>query len=101
MFHRRIVSGEEAILAVQGALSGENADDFQRYMQELVDGGYQRVVLDFSQVTTVNSSSLGKMLLFRKKLAEKGKTLMIRGCSEPLYKTLQMIKIDQLIKIER
>jgi len=101
MFQRSIVSKEEAILTINGSLSSDTANEFQNHLQELEGGGYQRIVLDLSNVTTVNSSSLGKMLLFRKKLSEQGRTLVIRGCNEALYKTLQMIKIDKLIQIER
>ena len=101
MFQRRIVSNEEAILTVEGALSGDTADEFQKHLQDLADGGYQRVVLNLTNATTVNSSCLGKILLFRKKLSEKSRTLMISGCNDALYKTLQMIKIDRLIQIVR
>ena len=46
----------------------------------------------------------GKELLILtafKKLAERERTLQIRGCSETLFKTFQMIKFDTLISIKR
>lgn len=101
MFIRKVLSREEAVLEIQGALSGETAGELQRHMEEMTAERHTRVTLNLSGVTTINSSSLGKILLFRKKLAEEGRTLQIRGCSEALFKTLQMIRYDTLISIER
>jgi anti-anti-sigma factor len=101
MFARRNVSKDEVILAVVGALSGDNGAEFQRQMEELVAGGFTRITLDLAKTDAINSSALGKILLFRKKLAEQERTLQIRGCSESLFKTFQMIKFDTLISIKR
>jgi anti-anti-sigma regulatory factor len=98
---RKAVSKDEVLLAVSGPLSGEVTSEFHRNMEELAAGGHATITLDFSQTTTINSSVLGKILLFRKKLAEEGRTLQIQGCSDALYKTFQMIKFDTLITIKK
>ncbi len=101
MFVRKVLSKEEAVLEIQGPLSGETANDFHRHLQEMSAEPHPRVTLNLAGVSTINSSSLGKILLFRKKLAEQGRVLQIRGCSDALYKTFQMIKFDTLIPIEK
>jgi anti-sigma B factor antagonist len=98
---RKVLSRDESLLEVQGALSGETAAEFQQHMQALVEEGRARVTLNLSGVTTINSSSIGKILLFNKKLAEQGRTLQIRGCSDALFYTFQMVKFDTLVKIEK
>ena len=101
MFLRKALSPTEVVLEIHGPLSGETTAEFHRNLQEMASQSFETVTLDLTDVASINSSSLGKILLFRKKLAEGGKTLRIRGCSESLYKTLQMIKFDKLIPIER
>jgi anti-anti-sigma factor len=101
MFLRKAVSKEEVLLEVSGPLSGEATNEFHRNMEELVAGGHATITLDLSQTTTINSSVLGKILLFRKKLLEEGRTLQIQGCSDALFKTFQMIKFDTLIPIRK
>ncbi len=101
MFLRKTVSPNEMCLEVHGPLSSEATNDFHRHLQELAAEKCATVTLDLSDVSTINSSSLGKILLFRKKLSEEGRTLQIKGCSEALYKTFQMIKFDKLISIQR
>ena len=94
-------SREEVILAVEGPLSGESTNEFQVRMEQLASGHYLRISLDLSKTPSINSSALGKILLFRKKLADGGRTLQIVGCSDALHKTFQMIQFDKLITIRK
>ncbi len=101
MFEQKSISRDEIMLVVTGSLSGDRTVEFHRDMDELVAAGSRVITLDLSQTETINSSALGKILLFRKKLAEQDRVLQIKGCSDSLYKTFQMIKFDTLISITR
>lgn len=101
MLTQNVISKEEVVLKVNGPLSGEATAEFHVRMEELTGGNYITVTLDLSETPSINSSALGKILLFRKKMAEGGRTLQIVGCSEPLFKTFQMIKFNTLVSIKR
>ena len=101
MFERRNVSTDEAVLVVGGSLSGDATAEFQRQIEELAAGPCKTITLNLSGTATINSSALGKILLFRKKLGEQDRTLRIRGCSDLLLNTFKMIKFDTLISIEK
>lgn len=101
MFERKNLSKDEVLLSVIGPLSAETASEFHRQVEELVAASYPTISLDLSRTESINSSALGKILLFRKKLAEHQRTLQIKGCSESLFRTFQMIKFDTLISIKR
>jgi anti-anti-sigma factor len=101
MFERKDLSKEEVLLSVIGSLNGETTNEFHRQVEELAGASYSTISLDLSRTDSINSSALGKILLFRKKLAETQRTLQIKGCSESLFKTFQMIKFDTLISIKR
>ncbi len=101
MFERKNLSKDEVLLSVVGPLSGETTNEFHRQVEDLVSASYQTISLDLSKTESINSSALGKILLFRKKLAEHQRILQIKGCSEALYRTFQMIKFDTLIPIKR
>ncbi len=101
MFETRKISKDEVLLAVNGALTAENTSEFHRLVDEMCAGSTSIVTLDLSKTPAISSSALGKILLFRKKLAENQRILQINGCSENLFKTFQMIKFDTLIPIKR
>lgn len=101
MLAQKEVSREEVVLAVQGPLSGEATNEFHSRMEQIALGQYLTISLDLSQTPSINSTALGKILLFRKKLADGGRTLQIVGCSDTLYKTFQMIQFDKLVTIRK
>jgi anti-anti-sigma factor len=101
MFLRKALSADEMALEIHGPLSGETTNEFHKHLQDLAAEKCSTVTLNLADVSTINSSSLGKILLFRKKLSEEGRTLQIKGCSDALFKTFQMIKFDKLISIEK
>lgn len=66
-----------------------------------MSGSFATVTLNFSEVSSINSSCIGKILLLRKRLSEDGRTIRIQGCSDSLYSTFQLIKFDKLVPIKR
>jgi len=91
----------EVRLKVNGALNSEAAEKFQKELAELAAGNYRTIILDLREVPSINSTSLGKILLLRKALTEEDRTIRINGCSDALYNTFQLINFDRLISIDR
>jgi anti-anti-sigma factor len=101
MFLKKEISKDEIMLQISGALSGEPAGEFQNLLEQLSQDRYRTITLDLKEVSSINSSSIGRILLYRKRLAEQDRTIRIRGCSDPLFNTFQLIKFDKLLSIEK
>ena len=101
MFTKKEISSAEVILEVHGALNGDTADQFQKNLEELAASPHRIITLNLSDVNAINSSCIGKILLFRKRLSEENRTIRITGCSDSLYNTFQLIKFDKLIDIKK
>jgi anti-anti-sigma factor len=93
-------SAEEIELKVLGALSGAQAEEFQRELQSLSVGAHKLITLNLAEVPSITSSCIGKMLMIRKALAGQERTLRIRGCSPALLNTFQLVRFDRLLSIE-
>jgi len=98
-FVRSEPSREEAILAVVGPLLDENADEFQRALDELLAGGSPIVTLDLSKVKAMASKPMGKIVFMKNRLREKRREFRIRGCDAGLYQQFLMVKFDRIIDI--
>jgi anti-anti-sigma regulatory factor len=61
----------------------------------------KHIILNFLNVPAINSSNLGKLFLFYNKIKVEGRTLKISGCSETLFKTFQLIEMENHIPYER
>lgn len=101
MLEKTVRSPEEVELTVSGALTGTDAEDFQRALQELASGPHKVLTLNLSAVPSITSSCIGKMLMIRKALARDERTLRIRGCSPQLLNTFALVRFDRLLSIEK
>lgn len=101
MFLKKELSKEQALLQISVPLEGEAVATFQEYIEELLAGNNKTIIFDLSEVQAINSSSLGKILLFRRKLIDQKRNLQIRGCSDELYKIFKLIMFDRIIDIKK
>jgi anti-anti-sigma regulatory factor len=94
--------GDEIVVELEGSLAGDQSVfDLERLLGELEKSPYRRITLNCLKVPAINSSSLGKLFLFFNKLRSEGRSLQIRGCSETLFKTFQLIEMENHIPYER
>lgn len=93
---------DEIVVSLSGSLMGpETTGELENGLKEAMDRGKKTVTLNLSDVAAINSSGIGKILLYEKKLkSDREGKLRIKGCSKNLFKTFQLIKVDVLIDIE-
>ncbi len=101
VFVQNLVSSDEIMLGVHGDLGYERTEQFQDALNGLLETECSKVTLNLAEVRKINTACIGKMLAFRKSLAQRGKRFGIRGCSEGLHKLFNKIRLDKLIRIER
>lgn len=78
-----------------------NSSEFKQLFLTLYDEGYSNITIDFSNVSGIDSSGLGKLLLFQKKLKERqGELRIINISSEYVRKMFNMIHLYKVINIE-
>ncbi len=101
MFTRKELSEQEIRLQVSGSLDSDAAEQFQKELKRLAGGNHKTITLDLTEVPSINSTCIGKILLLRKTLTEQDRSIRISGCSDTLYNTFQLIDLDKRINIDR
>lgn len=95
------VSSTKAVVTPSGRIDISNSQDLKQGLLELYDEGVREIVLDFSKVSGIDSSGLGKLLLFQKKLTERrGSIKIVNITNEHVRKLFTMIHLDKVINIE-
>ena len=78
-----------------------NSDEFKKNLLTLFDEGYKDITIDFKNVSGIDSSGLGKLLLFQKKLKEIGGVMRIVNVNNSyVEKMFKMIHLNKVIDIE-
>jgi anti-anti-sigma regulatory factor len=93
---------DEIVVELEGSLSSdETVPELERLLLELEQSPYRIIILNCLKVPAINSANLGKLFLFFNKLRSQGRYLKIQGCSDTLYKTFQLIEMENHICYER
>ena len=92
---------KEARMLLDEKIDLSNSHLMKEKFFELLGQEYSNIVLDFTQVKQIDSSGLGKILLFQKELREKNGSLKIVNItSEYVEKMFRMVHLDKVVDIE-
>ncbi|NLW18216.1 MAG: STAS domain-containing protein [Candidatus Cloacimonetes bacterium] len=89
-------SGDRALMTVEGFLNSENAENFQKRLNEVLDSGARFLDIDLFECKNISSIGIGKLLLFYKDFVGKGGELEVIRSSEPIFELFNTLKLNQL-----
>lgn len=93
-------SNDEAVIYLGEKINIVNSPELKKKMQELFDQEVKLLFVDFTDTKMIDSSCLGKILMFQKKLKETGGELVIRNVtSEYIRKMFYSIQLNKVIRI--
>jgi len=96
----RELENQGAVLtfAAPTALDATNGDDLRERFQA-ASAAYDRVIVDCSAVTFMDSSALGAFVTLHRRLIEKGGVLRLAAVGPSVTMVLQMTRLDRVFAI--
>jgi anti-sigma B factor antagonist len=88
-----------SIVRVEGQLIVGNRQELKTLIQEGLDRGERKFLIDCSQTGYIDSSGLGALVSLSKKVRELGGELRIAGLNEDLRSLFELTKLDTLFHI--
>ena len=82
------------LVAVRGEIDLFTAPEFKQRMSALIDAGRSRIVVDLTQTTFIDSSSLGVLIGAHRRLKLRGGALLVVCDSEAIAKTFKITGLD-------
>ena len=79
----RKVDDETHVIAVTGEIDLFTAPEFKQRMSELIDAGRSRLVVDLSETTFIDSSSLGVLIGAHRRLKLRGRAADLARWARP------------------
>ncbi|MEO8031885.1 MAG: STAS domain-containing protein [Gemmatimonadota bacterium] len=86
-------------VSVEGQLIVGNRQELKTVIQDAVDKGDRKFLIDFSQTGYIDSSGLGALVSLSKKVRERGGELRLAGLNEDLRSLFELTKLDTLFAI--
>ena len=87
------------VVQVEGQLIVGNRQQLKDLVQQAVDHGERRVLVDFARTGYIDSSGLGALVSISKKVREAGGELRLAGLNEDLRSLFELTKLDTLFSI--
>jgi anti-sigma B factor antagonist len=87
------------IVEVEGQLIVGNRQELKSVIQQALDNGERKLLVDFSKTGYIDSSGLGALVSISKKVREQGGELRLSGLNEDLRSLFELTKLDTLFAI--
>lgn len=91
--------GGVMVVEVDGQLIVGNRQELKQLVQEALDGGERKFLVDFAKAGYIDSSGLGALVSISKKVREQGGELRLSGLNEDLRSLFELTKLDTLFSI--
>ncbi|OEF96520.1 STAS domain-containing protein [Desulfuribacillus alkaliarsenatis] len=94
-------SGEAIITPQDDKIMLTNAEEFKKALMSVFNQGISRVVIDLQNVHNIDSTGLGKILVFNKRIQEKNGSLTIKNVNNEHVRNLfRILRLPDIVKIE-
>src|SRR3954470_7475740 len=97
----RVVDDGTHIVAVAGEIDLFTAPEFKQRVSAPIDEGRTHVVVDLTETTFIDSSSLGVLIGAHRRLRRLDGTLVIVCSNEAIVKTFKITGLDSVFTIVR
>lgn len=88
-------------LRVERTLNLESSRRLKKELLQVLDRGANHLELDFSETEAIDSSGLGKLLLFNELLKEKGGNFRVVNVNHPeLVQLFRLINLEKFMVVE-
>ncbi len=92
-------SDKTATISVTGKLDVINSHKFKDSLSKINTSLYPEVVLDFTELDIIDSSGIGIIIVFLKKLKEQNGNLIIKNPNQYICEAFELIQLDKTIRI--
>lgn len=93
------LAGDIWLVSVSGRLDQSQANDLEDILQKLLLEGYNRLVIDLSEVTYVNSGGLRCLVTIWREAREHGGNVVLCNLSERISQVFAIVGFDKVFEI--
>lgn len=85
-----------AVIRLDGAVDAHTAPQFEEAVQNVIDEGQNKIVVDCEKLTYISSAGLGVFMGFVEEVREAGGDIKICGLSEKVKQPFEILGFESL-----
>ena len=98
-FYYRDTDRDVLILRADGGLDSHNSDQFTSELQQLVEAGARKLVVDCAKLGYVSSVGIATLIRIHKRLAVHGGNVKLAAVGPPLFRLLDITRLNQVFHV--
>ena len=83
-----------------GDIYTEQSDELQQVFDGIIKKKPKEVVIDLTELKSITSSGIGRIVYLFKELDKEGGKIEIVGVNDTIMQIFKIVKLDKLMKIE-
>lgn len=87
------------ILAADGGLNAQTADELVEQLERLVDGGLSKLIIDCSKLDYISSYGIGVLLRLHQRLARQGGDVKVCAMKGIVSQVLQVSRLGSIFEL--
>ncbi len=96
------IDGSTVRVVIKGSIDIDGAPELSHRLSDVIGNeDITTAIFDLSDVQSITSSGIGKLLSFYKLFDKRGGSMKIKGISEELESQFREIHLDLILPIER
>src|SRR5687767_3622745 len=95
----RRIDGKAHVVAVRGEVDLFTAPEFKQRVTAPIAAGVERLIVDLTDTTFVDSSSLGVLIGAHRRLKSRGGILVVACGTEAIVKTFRITGLDSVFRV--
>lgn len=96
----RVNEGDVTIVVVRGVIKlGESARAFAGFLQEILDEGADKVLVDLEGIDHVDSTGLGELVGYLQRFEEQGRRLAFVNPARRLRRLFELTRLVDIVPI--
>jgi len=93
-------SDRQVKVTLKGDIYVEQADELVEVFNSIIEKSPEEVIIDISELKSITSSGIGKIVLLYKSLRKKNGKIKIIGANDTIMQIFKIVKLDKLVEIK-
>ena len=94
-----LLDGDILVIVLDGSLNTTTSDQFNQAIQDHLDRGRTKIIIDCRRVEYISSFGIGSLVALQAKLRRKGGEAKLAGLLGPVADVIRLVGLDKLLGI--
>jgi anti-sigma B factor antagonist len=98
-FESKILDGEILAIILHGDLDSVSAPEFDRMIQEHLDAGHSKIIIDCRKMGFISSLGIASLVALQIKLKRRGGEVKLAAIFGRAMEVIRLVRLDKMFEI--